>query len=242
MMSRNPIRRSSLLASTGWLLLATLAAAPLAGCGADYASSDGIAPPDFHQRHPITLTEAPTILDVYPVGGGLDSLTSAKIRVFAERYRARGVGRIAILAPAGVVGRNSRVVQEIRRVLASTGLRGAVGVATYPAGDPTRAAPVRLIFQGLKAEVATPCGQWPDDLASGSSVEGWKNSDYENLGCATQASLAAQVDDPRDFVQARASDAPDVGMRLRAVGDVRDGKDPGTSWTTKLTTIGQVGN
>ena len=69
-------------------------------------------PADFHQRHPVTLTEAPTTLDVYPVGGGLDSLTSAKIRVFAERYRARGVGRIAILAPAGIVGRNSRIVQR----------------------------------------------------------------------------------------------------------------------------------
>jgi hypothetical protein len=30
-------------------------------------------------------------------------------------------------------------------------------------------------------------------------------------------------------------------MRLRAIGDVRNGTDPGTDWKTKLTPIGQVG-
>jgi pilus assembly protein CpaD len=241
MISKNPMRRRPPLAATGGLLLAALAAATLAGCSENQAFPDGVAPTDFHQRHAVTLAEAPTILDVYPVGGGLDSLSAAKIRTFAARYRALGVGRVAILTPAGVVERNSRIVREIRGALASSGLRGAVSVASYPVGDPMRAAPVRLVFQGLKAEVATPCGEWPEDLASGSSLDGWKNAEYANFGCATQAALAAQVDDPRDLVQTRASDAPDVGMRLRAIGDVREGKDPGTSWTTKLTPIGQIG-
>jgi pilus assembly protein CpaD len=241
MMSRNRVQRPSPPTSIGWLLLVALAGAPLAACNGDEAFSEGGAPGDRTNLHPIVLADAPTILDVYAAGGGLDALTVAKIRSFADRYRALGGGRVAILTPAGVVGRHSRAVDEIRRVLASAGLRGGVSVASYPAGDPTQAAPVRLIFQGLKAEVATPCGQWPSDLASGSSTEGWKNDAYENFGCATQASLAAQVDDPRDFVQARASDAPEVGMRLRAIGDVRDGKDPGTNWATKLTPIGQVG-
>jgi len=241
MTPKNPLRRPSPLKGAGWLLLAALAAASLAGCNQDYAFPDGVPPSDFHQRHAVTLAEAPTILDVYPVGGRLDSSNVAKIRMFAARYRALGAGRIAILAPAGLVGRNSRVVREIRGVLASSGVRGAVAVASYPVRDPMSAAPVRLVFQGLKAEVATPCGQWPDDLASGSSIVGWKNDEYANFGCATQATLAAQVDDPRDLAQARASDAPDVGMRLRAIGDVRNGKDPGTTWSTKLTPIGQVG-
>jgi len=241
MMSRNPVQRPSPLASIRWLLLVALAGAPLAGCNNDAAFSDAVAPADPQALHPIVLADAPTTLDVYPAGGGLDALTTAKIQRFAQRYRALGGGRVAILAPAGVVGRNSRFIAEIRRVLASSGLRGGVSVGSYPAGDPTLAAPVRLVFQGLKAEVATPCGQWPDDLASGSSIEGWRNEDYANFGCANQAALAAQVDDPRDLAQARATDAPDVGMRLRAIGDVRDGKDPGTSWATKLTPIGQVG-
>ncbi len=241
-MSRNPTQRRLRALPFGWLLLASVAASPLAGCGVDYASNDGIEPGDYHQRHPIVLAQAPTMLDVYPVGAGLDSQSVANIRGFAERYRALGTGRITILAPAGQRERNSRIIDEIRRTLASTGLRGYIGVGVYPAAAAaTRASPVRLIFQGLKAVVPTPCGQWPSDLASGGSIEGWKNDAYPNFGCATQSVLAAQVDDPRDFAQSRSIDPPDVNMRMRAIGDVRLGQDPGTSWKTQNTAIGQVG-
>lgn len=225
----------------GGLLVACLAAGPLAGCGTDYAVNDSPTLTDYHATHPIVLAQAPTMLEVYPVGERLDGESVASIRNFAARYREFGAGRITILTPGGRGGRNSSVVDQIRRTLASTGLRGYVGVGAYPVADATRASPVRLIFQGLKAVVPTPCGQWPADLASGSSLEGWKNENYANFGCATQAVLAAQVADPRDFVQAHASDPPDVAMRMRAIGDVRNGQDPGTTWKTQLTPIGTVG-
>ena len=115
-----------------------------------------------------------------------------------------------------------------------------VGVGSYAPLDSDRAAPIRVAFTGLKAEVKTPCGLWPDDLASGSSVEGWKNEPYSNYGCATQATLAAQVDDPRDFVQSRALAPSDVAMRTRAIENVRNGNDPGTNWKTGLTPIGTI--
>jgi pilus assembly protein CpaD len=114
-------------------------------------------------------------------------------------------------------------------------------VGSYAEADPTRASPVRLVFEGLKATTPGQCGVWPSDLASGASIETWKNDPYPNFGCATQATLAAQVADPRDLVQSRASGPGDVTMRLRAIGDVRDGLDPGTAWKTKITAIGQVG-
>ena len=97
------------------------------------------------------------------------------------------------------------------------------------------APPVRVSFTGLKAIVPTKCGQWPEDLASGSSVEGWKNEPYSNFGCATQSTIAAQVDDPRDFVQPRALGPSDVAMRTRAIEAIRDGKDPRTQWTQSQT-------
>jgi len=240
-MSTNPTRSPSPALPIGWLLLAGLAAAPLAGCDLDYSRDDPVAPSDYHQNHPIVLAQAPTTLDVYPVGGGLDSQSAANIRAFAQRYRALGSGRITILAPAGEPAASTKVVNAIRRTLASTGLRGYVGIGLYPAGDPTRASPVRLIYQGLKAGVPTPCGLWPNDLASGGSLEGWKNASYENFGCATQSVLAAQVADPRDLTQGRAIDPPDVQMRMRAIGDVRNGQDPGTNWKIQITPIGQVG-
>ncbi len=88
---------------------------------------------------------------------------------------------------------------------------GYVAVSSYPVDNPMLASPIRLVFQGLKARVADRCGQWPTDLASGGSIEGWKNEGYQNFGCATQSALAAQIDDPRDLVQARALDAAGRG-------------------------------
>ena len=240
-MSTNPTRFLSRIPPFGWLVIAGFAASALAGCGVDYASNDSVAPGDYHQRHPIVIAEAPTTLDVYPVGGGVDKQSKDEIRAFVERYRALGAGRITILAPAGEPDKNRRIVDDVRRTLASTGLRGTVGVGVYPVADATRASPVRLIFQGLKASVPTPCGQWPSDLASGGSIEGWKNDYYANFGCASQSVLAAQVADPRDLAQTRASDPPDVAMRMRAIDDVRKGEDPGTNWKTQITPIGQVG-
>ena len=233
--------RRSLLRPVGSAALVVAAAISLAGCGVDYASNDSVPPSDYHARYPIVLGQAPTALDVYPVGGAIDQQSIANIRAFAQRYREFGDGRIAILAPAGERGRDARAIDQIRRALAGSGLRGYVAVGAYPDADPTRVSPVRLVFQGLKATVPGQCGLWPADLASGSSIDGWKNDSYANFGCATQTMLAAQVADPRDLAQSRASGSGDVAMRLRAIGDVRDGKDPGTDWKIKVTTIGQVG-
>ena len=212
-------------------------ACSLSGCGADYASSDPAFPGDFEARHPIALASAPTSLEVFPVGGTLDARTIANLRAFADRYREFGSGDILILTPSRQ-GPEAQAVNQIRKTLARAGLDRRVRVASYAPYGRESAAPIRVAFVGLKAEVRTPCGSWPEDLASGSSVEGWKNEPYANFGCATQSVLAAQVDDPRDFVQPRALAPSDVAMRTRAIVDVRQGQDPGTTWATNLTPIG----
>ena len=144
------------------------------GCAADYASSDPAFPGDFQARHPIALASAPTLMDIYPVGGALDPRSVANLRSFARRYRDFGSGEIVILVP-GRGGSNARVVSEIRRALRSAGLRGPVGENAYVPYRSDGAAPIRVAFMSLVAEVKTPCGLWPEDLASGSSLEGWKN-------------------------------------------------------------------
>ncbi len=219
------------------------AALSLSGClsGVQYASDNQLTAVDYHERHPIVLAKSANILDLFPVAGHLDELSTDKLKSFAERYRAFGSGEVTILTPAGDVA-SARVIPAIRRQLYADGLRGYIAVGSYPIRDRNLASPVRLTFQGLKAEVADRCGQWPTDLASGSSIDGWKNDSYPNFGCATQSALANQIDDPRDLVQARGSTPPDESMRLRAIQQVRKGADPGTDWKTQLTTIGTVGN
>jgi pilus assembly protein CpaD len=224
------------------LCFAGAAAISLGGCGTDYISTASISTDDYHERHPIVLAQAPTTLDIFPVGDGkLDEESAESIRAFAARYHNLGSGRIVILAPS-IGGYGGRVaVGEIRRILASTGLHGSIGLGSYPVADPSLASPIRLSFMGLKAEVPSRCGLWPRDLASGSTTDGWKNENYWNFGCATQSVLAAQVDDPRDFAHARALGPVDEEMRLRAIKNVRLGQDPGTSWKIQLTPIGSVG-
>jgi pilus assembly protein CpaD len=220
------------------LALAAACASALAGCGTQYASSDPAFPGDFQERHPIVVAAAPTSMDVYPVGGRLDERSMANIRAFVERYRHYGAGAVTIQTPAGA-NPNSIAVSEVRRALLAAGVKGRIAVGAYLPPSDGAAPPVRVSFAGLKAIVPTPCGQWPEDLASGSSVEGWKNEPYSNFGCATQSTIAAQVDDPRDFVQPRAVGPSDVGMRTRAIEAVRDGKDPSTDWKNAvLTPIG----
>ncbi len=239
-----PLKRAHLMLKARefrLLWLAGAAAIGLAGCGTDYASTSTVMPPDYRLRHPIVLAQAPTKLDVFPAGqGGLDASTVASVRAFAERYNSKGASRLTILTPAGSRYASHAAVDQIRRVLAASGVRGDVAIGSYHVDNSALAAPIRLSFQGLKAIVPSQCGQWPADLASGSSLQTWKNEPYYNFGCATQTMLAAQVDDPRDFAVAEALGPSDQQMRLRAIGNVRQGIDPGTNWKIQSSVIGAV--
>lgn len=208
-------------------------ASGLSAC-VQYASSDPGLSADPAVRHPIVVGSAPTTLDLYPVGGALDARTRAELSAFAERYRRLGSGEIVILTTGR--GGDAPAAEAVRRALASAGAPARVAYGYRL--DEANAPPIRVAFLGLKAQVPTPCGQWPDDLVSGSSLQGWKNEPWANFGCATQATIAAQVDDPRDFVQARPLAPADVAMRTRAITNVREGKDPGTDWKTDVTPIG----
>jgi pilus assembly protein CpaD len=50
------------------------------------------------------------------------------------------------------------------------------------------------------------------------------------LGCATQATFAAQVADPIDLVRARSEGRPDIAKRMGAITKLREGKDPSTEY------------
>jgi pilus assembly protein CpaD len=225
-------------------VLALLMAAPLAGCGVpDRLATGSTIPDDYRARHPIALSEQQFVLDIFPAGGALDKAGRDRIRTFVATYVRDGQGPVVIQLPSGVRVQydSHRVVDQIRRELAANGARGYVNVGTYPAANPLVASPIRLSYVGLKAAVATRCGEWPRDLASGSSVEGWENKPYWNFGCATQSMLANQVANPRDLVNPQGETPGDSAMRTRAITKVRTGDDPSTKWTVKNSSIGTVG-
>jgi pilus assembly protein CpaD len=228
---------------------ALLAAAPLSACnsgGVDRITTASIQDQDVRARHPIELANSRATLDVIPQlrGGALDERSRGQISQFARDYGQDGSGDISLAVPRGGPGaaQARAAVPAIRQALVAGGARGYVLVSSYPIADPTVAAPVRLSYAAVVARTRTRCGQWPSDLASGSSTETWDNRPYWNFGCASQQMLAAQIADPRDLLEPSAVAPPDGQMRARAIKSVRQGQDPGTSWTIQNSNIGGVGN
>ena len=199
----------------------------LGGCGMNKVYQSQEVAIDYKERHPVVVAEAPTTIDVFPraIGGRLDEETHLRLREFVSLYRRFGQGRITVLAPYGGLDPRAarRDVELVRRELARDGFGAVVYVGGYPVKDMALAAPTRLSFVGVKAEVLGNCGEWPDDLASASSVDGWQNRTYWNFGCATQSTLASQIADPRDLVTPRGQTPQDVETRMRAILKQRTG-------------------
>jgi pilus assembly protein CpaD len=175
--------------------------------------------------------------------GRVDPETQGRINEFVALYRQRGHGQITMLTPVGspAAAASAGGAGAVRRALATGGLGGSIMTGTYPVSDPKLAAPIRLSFQALKAKVPGRCGEWPRDLASASSLDGWQNESYWNFGCASQSTLAAQVADPRDLPNPRGETPSDIELRMRNINKMRRGEDPSTIWRLKATDISSVG-
>ncbi len=235
--------RSSFVSKTRNAVVAAALLGALGGCGTtDRIVTSSIPLDDYKVRHPIALTEDQTSIDLFPssVDGRLDRHTAKQVYAFATQYHELGQGPILVLVPRGV-GERRATVADIRRVLATGGASSGIEVSTYPVANPRLASPIRISYRGLKAKVTDQCGQWPSDLASGSSVQSWDNKPYWNLGCATQTMIAAQTSDPRDLVTPRGEEAPDTMIRSRSIESIRKGTDPNTSWSTRNSNIGGIG-
>lgn len=217
----------------------------LGACSVSRALPPPVSPYDYRDRHPVVLGNAPYVVDLFPAleNGRVDQDTLGRIREFVARYKELGHGQISVLTPSGSIASRSVAGQAeaVRRALSAAGVGSAVVTSVYPVVDANLAAPIRLSFQSLKAKVAHRCGEWPRDLASGSSLDGWQNENYWNFGCATQATLSAQVADPRDLANPRGETASDVEMRMRAITKLRRGDDPSTNWRLKASDISGLG-
>ncbi|MBL7309728.1 pilus assembly protein CpaD, partial [Escherichia coli] len=74
------------------------------------------------------------------------------------------------------------------------------------------------------------CGLWPQDLGARGFASDYTTQPSWNLGCAMQSNVAAQVADPIDLVRGRPEGRIDTVKRVRDIGQLRDGKDPSTTW------------
>lgn len=200
----------------------------------------GSLPTDYRQRHPIILREAPRHLDIFASrGASLDARQEADVIAFAGDYRRNGRGGMVAYVPDSPGGRQG--LAGVRNALAHAGLAGhRLSVVSYVPDDPTTAAPVRLSFSRLQAQVDSQCDDWRQDVAQSDRMASWQNVSYPNFGCSYQKNLAAQVADPIDFVRPRQETEIDGEKRLQGVQRLRAGKDPSTVYNSSGPTINQT--
>lgn len=207
-----------------------LVALPLGACMADRSVTGSTYPMDVRERHPIVLSDAPRTLDVFADGPALAPRQREDVRAFAAEYRRSARGPMSVQVPSGVPGAH-RTLEGVRGALAEAGVpASAVATSSYPPGDPRLASPIRLSFPALKAGVPSKCGLWPQDLGISEPGFNNRNEPFWNYGCAMQANVAAQIDDPVDLVRGRVEGRPDTLRRARDIENIRKGQDPSTQY------------
>lgn len=197
-------------------VIAGFAALSLGACASDPGTTAS-ASSTFRERHPIVVAEGSEILDIVPGGGpgGLTERQREDVRGFAESWRQQGRGLVSIQLPRGGAtdAASSHTMRALRTELVAGGVPSrAISVSSYAASHPSQLAPTRISFPKLTAEVASRCGEWPEDLGNSLNKSGRNNGDYTNFGCAYQNNLAAMIADPEDIIRPRA-ETPASGAR-----------------------------
>lgn len=202
MINKTALRSASVAA----VILAASCAAPV---------NDGQSPSsDPAVNHPISVEPQFTTIKLSfsaPEAGLLPDDT-ARFEAFVADYLSRGSGSISVSAPAGPA--SAQALDYFGERLFSMGVsRSRILVGTHQGNGQ-----VEVGFIAYSAHTAA-CGDWDENLGSTSA-----NRPSKNLGCAVQSNIAAQVANPRDLVEMRASDPADAGRRATVIGNYEQGK------------------
>lgn len=175
---------------------------------------------DLHQ---IQVTEGAERLEVAVSSSDvmLSQADRAQLQRFAGGYLRYGHGALVLSTPSG--GSNadaaSILANETRRALVDAGVSyAAVAGSSYDASGRADA-PIVVSFTRYEAHAPECAPLWEQDLAHQSNNQPW-----ESFGCATQANLAALVEDPADLLRPRAEDPRDSGRRDTVMDAYRAGE------------------
>lgn len=196
-----------------WRYPALVLGLALAACNQQgQALTEGQPGDGYRTTYPIAVTEAPQTLDI-PVGTGTAGLTAdlrAVIADFGADAAQNATGPVVVMTPQGSINQAAaeRLARDIRAELRQAGVAaGFLRAQSYPVADARVPAPIRLGFARIKA-VSPPCGLWTEDVMP----NGQTGTDGAEFGCATQANLAAMVENPNDLIIPRAT-APVKGWQ-----------------------------
>lgn len=213
----------------------------LAGCARPQPETTGSIDSDgFRTRHPIVVEEGMETLDI-PAGIHSDRLTAQlanTVEGFAREARRKGARGVVVMVPSGSANEvgAKRLSDDILRALTRGGVPAhLVERRPYPAEGPEDVAPIRVAYPRIVARVPHECGEWPAQATSD-----YGNGDYWNFGCATQANMAAMVDNPADFVAPAQIGAPDATRRAGVLQSYRKGEKTKSQFDLPSPSVGQV--
>lgn len=172
-------------------------------------------------RHTIDVTQAVQSMEVAAAPGqmSLDGGSRARLNAFANDYLRYGHGPLVLETPSGGANAEaaSMVAADTRRALLDAGVSyAAIAGSTRSAeGD---ASPILVSFERYHAQAPECAPIWEQDLAHQSNNQPWAS-----FGCATNANLAAMVEDPADLLRPREADARDGGRRDNVMEAYREG-------------------
>lgn len=174
-----------------------------------------------NHRIEVTQTAERLELAVAPGDVALTPASRAQLNAFASGYLRYGHGALVMSTPSG--GGNadaaSVVAGDARRALVDSGVSyAAVAGSTYDASG-AGSAPIIVSFARYEAHAPECAPLWEQDLAHQSNNQAW-----ESFGCATQANLAALVEDPADLMRPRDEDPRDSGRRDTVMEAYRAGE------------------
>ncbi|MBC7767886.1 MAG: CpaD family pilus assembly protein [Phycisphaerales bacterium] len=201
----------------------------LAAC-ASVPTPEGPPVSSSADRHRIEVTESAERIEI-PVAAGDVALSPgarATLRALAGNYLRYGHGALVLSTPSGGANGDAASVlaHEARMSLVDAGVSyAAVAGSTY---DGTGAeAPIVVSFARYEAHAPECAPIWEQDLAHQSNNQAW-----ESFGCATNANLAAMIEDPADLLRPRGADPRDSGRRDTVMQAYRDGEPTHAERTT----------
>jgi pilus assembly protein CpaD len=173
--------------------------------------------------HHIDVSLSGSHMDL-PVPAGmtqLDDKSHDTIAAFAAEYLRVGHGALIMSTPSGGANANAAglMAQQTRLALVDAGVPySAIAGGTYDASGRADA-PITLSFARFEAQAPQCQPLWEQDLAHQSDNRPWPS-----FGCATQANLAAMIEDPHDLVDPRAETPRDGGRRAVVMDNYRAGR------------------
>lgn len=196
-----------------------LAGLTLVGCASadNQLAKNARTPTELYRLHAEDQSDR-IMLAVH--AGALSQAQQDALASLAARWREGGARAIQISAPHGLVDAVAayKSAQAARDRLIAEGVPPeAITQRGYDAPDDPKA-PLLIEFTRFDA-VVPACGRsWENLTATEANVV------QSNFGCAVTANMAAQIADPADIAEPRASGLADAGRRVTVVETYRKGQ------------------